>query len=193
MIKIQSKQNSILPDLNNYLRDINGKQFLFNFLSISNHLQHFFHFSNSNFTQEIYLSQFNSDDEISDDKFAEESRHIIDISLKIYGKSSFLFFYRYTTNHKRSHLDFEMNKIYDQLQIKKELAQKTMLANKCADFNSKFEEHKISRETVRRVLAKKGKESNSAVKKPLLTLSDRIKRYKWCKDKRNLTDKDWAK
>ncbi|RNA14184.1 paired box and transposase domain containing, partial [Brachionus plicatilis] len=54
-----------------------------------------------------------------------------------------------------------------------------------ADFNSKFEEHKISKETVRRVLAKKGI--------PLLTLSDRIKRYKWCKEKRNCTDKDWAK
>ncbi|RNA38903.1 Transposable element Tcb1 transposase [Brachionus plicatilis] len=61
-----------------------------------------------------------------------------------------------------------------------------------ADFNSKFEEHKISRETVRRVLAKKGIESYSAVKKLLLTLSDRLKRYKWCKEKRNWTDKNWA-
>ena len=62
-----------------------------------------------------------------------------------------------------------------------------------ADFNSKFEEHKISRETVRRVLAKKGIKSYSAVKEPLLTISDRIKRNKWCKEKRNWTDKDWAK
>ncbi|RNA29113.1 hypothetical protein BpHYR1_009487 [Brachionus plicatilis] len=39
-----------------------------------------------------------------------------------------------------------------------------------ADFNSKFREYKISRETVRRVLAKKVIESNSVVKKPLLTV-----------------------
>ena len=62
-----------------------------------------------------------------------------------------------------------------------------------AEFNSKFKEHKISRETVRRVLAKKGIESYFAVKKPLLTVSDRTKRYKWCKVRRNWTDKDWAK
>ncbi|RNA33215.1 RNA-directed DNA polymerase from mobile element jockey-like [Brachionus plicatilis] len=62
-----------------------------------------------------------------------------------------------------------------------------------ADFNSKFKEHKISGETVRRVLAKKGIESCSAVKKPLLTVSDMTKRYKWCKERRNWTDKDWAK
>ncbi|RNA42751.1 hypothetical protein BpHYR1_021851 [Brachionus plicatilis] len=54
-----------------------------------------------------------------------------------------------------------------------------------SDFNSKFKEHKISKETVRRVLAKKGIESYSAVKKPLLTASDRTKRYKWCKERPN--------
>ncbi|RNA19591.1 hypothetical protein BpHYR1_042757 [Brachionus plicatilis] len=62
-----------------------------------------------------------------------------------------------------------------------------------ADFNSKFKEHKISRESVRRVLAKKGIESYSAVKKLLLIVSDRTKRYKWCKERRNWTDKDWDK
>ncbi|RNA19021.1 hypothetical protein BpHYR1_040412 [Brachionus plicatilis] len=45
-----------------------------------------------------------------------------------------------------------------------------------ADFNSKFGEHKISKETVRRVLAKKVIEAYSSVKKPLLTVSDRTKR-----------------
>ncbi|RNA33180.1 hypothetical protein BpHYR1_008249 [Brachionus plicatilis] len=44
----------------------------------------------------------------------------------------------------------------------------------------------ISKETVRRVLAKKGIETYSAVKKPLLTVSDRTKRRNW-------TDKDRAK
>ncbi|RNA42634.1 putative G- coupled receptor Mth-like 3, partial [Brachionus plicatilis] len=51
-----------------------------------------------------------------------------------------------------------------------------------ADVNSIFKEHKISSETVRRVLAKEGIESYSAVKKPLLTVSDRTKQYKWFKE-----------
>ncbi|RNA17604.1 transposable element tcb1 transposase [Brachionus plicatilis] len=43
------------------------------------------------------------------------------------------------------------------------------------------------------VLANKGIESYSALKKPLLTVSDRTKRYKLCKERRNWTDKEWAK
>lgn len=62
-----------------------------------------------------------------------------------------------------------------------------------ADFNSKFDGQVISRETVRRIFSKKGINSYSAVKKPLLTVSDRIKRLKWCKERRSWTDRDWAK
>ncbi|RMZ94117.1 hypothetical protein BpHYR1_018876, partial [Brachionus plicatilis] len=47
-----------------------------------------------------------------------------------------------------------------------------------ADLNSKFKNHKTSKETVRKVLAKEGIESYSTVKKPLLTVSDRTKPYK---------------
>ncbi|RNA42655.1 hypothetical protein BpHYR1_026227 [Brachionus plicatilis] len=43
-----------------------------------------------------------------------------------------------------------------------------------------------------RVLAKKGIESYSAVKKPLQSVSDRTKWCKWCKERRNWTDKDWG-
>ncbi|RNA02130.1 hypothetical protein BpHYR1_005908 [Brachionus plicatilis] len=53
----------------------------------------------------------------------------------------------------------------------------------------KLSNRDISRETVRRVLAKKGFEFYSAVKKPLLTASDSTKRYKWIKERRNWTDK----
>ena len=62
-----------------------------------------------------------------------------------------------------------------------------------ADFNDKFENIRISKDTVRRVLLKKGLESFTAIRKPMLTVKDRIKRYKWCKERLHWTVTDWEK
>ncbi|RMZ98296.1 Homeodomain-like DNA binding domain-containing transcription factor [Brachionus plicatilis] len=49
----------------------------------------------------------------------------------------------------------------------------------------------ISRETVGRFLTRKGIGTYTALKKPLLTASDRIKRLKWCKETLNWTIERW--
>lgn len=64
--------------------------------------------------------------------------------------------------------------------------------NIASDFNSKFENIKISRETVRRVLSKKGIGTYTALKKPLLTVKDRLKRLKWCKERLNWSVAHWS-
>lgn len=61
------------------------------------------------------------------------------------------------------------------------------------DFNSKTQGVRISKYTVMRFLKKKGLESHTAVRKPLLTLKDRLKRYKWCKQRLNWTVNDWSR
>ena len=61
-----------------------------------------------------------------------------------------------------------------------------------SEFNSKFKNVKVSRETVRRFLASKGIGTYTALKKPLLTASDRIKRLKWCKERLNWTVERWG-
>ena len=65
--------------------------------------------------------------------------------------------------------------------------------NLAVDFNAKFSNVKVSKATIRRLLIKKGLESHTAVRKPLLTAKDRIKRYKWCKQRLNWTDNDWGR
>ncbi|CAF1041977.1 unnamed protein product [Brachionus calyciflorus] len=65
--------------------------------------------------------------------------------------------------------------------------------NLAVDFNAKFSNVKVSKATIRRLLIKKGLESHTAVRKPLLTAEDRIKRYKWCKQRLNWTVNDWGR
>ncbi|CAF0957322.1 unnamed protein product, partial [Brachionus calyciflorus] len=65
--------------------------------------------------------------------------------------------------------------------------------NLAVDFNAKFSNVKVSKATIRRLLIKKGLESHTAVRKPLLTAKDRIKRYKWCKQRLNCTVNDWRR
>ena len=60
------------------------------------------------------------------------------------------------------------------------------------DFNSTFGDHSISRELVRRTLKAKKIESFTAIKKPLLTVRDRLKRIKWCRERKYWTVNDWA-
>ncbi|RNA44560.1 paired box and transposase domain containing [Brachionus plicatilis] len=55
-----------------------------------------------------------------------------------------------------------------------------------------FKNVKISRETVRRFLTSKGIGTYTALKKPLLTASDRIKRLKWCNERLNWTIERWG-
>lgn len=61
------------------------------------------------------------------------------------------------------------------------------------DFNSKSLNIRISRETVRRILKRKGIGSYKAAKKPMLTPTDRIKRLKWCKERLGWSVEKWSR
>ncbi len=61
------------------------------------------------------------------------------------------------------------------------------------DFNSKFPNIRVSKETVRKELKKKGIGSFLADRKPLLTVKHRLARRKWCKERLHWTADDWAK
>ena len=67
------------------------------------------------------------------------------------------------------------------------------LRNLAAEFNSIKNEHTVSRETVRRILHNRGIDSYVAQRKPLLRVSDRIKRRKWCKERLTWTVEDWSR
>ena len=51
----------------------------------------------------------------------------------------------------------------------------------------------VSRWTVRRCLNKKGLDCYVATRKPLLRVSDRLKRFKWCRERLYWSVEDWAK
>jgi transposase len=61
------------------------------------------------------------------------------------------------------------------------------------DFNVSFSNQAVSSTTVRRVLLKQKIESFVALRKPLLTVKDRVKRLKWCKERKYWTVEDWAR
>lgn len=61
------------------------------------------------------------------------------------------------------------------------------------EFNSSGLNVRVSHETVRKVLRNKGLLSYVAIRKPLLTLRDRLKRKKWCKDRLLWTVEDWSR
>ena len=62
-----------------------------------------------------------------------------------------------------------------------------------ANFNSKFENHSVNKDTVRKSLNKSGIGSYQADRKPLLSILDRIKRRKWCKERLHWTVEDWSR
>ena len=51
----------------------------------------------------------------------------------------------------------------------------------------------VSRWTVQRCLNKKGLNCYDAARKPLLCVSDRLKRLKWCRERLHWSVEDWAK
>ena len=61
------------------------------------------------------------------------------------------------------------------------------------DFNQQFLNYSISRQTTRRVLSRFGIGSYIAIKKPLLTVKDRIKRLNWARKHQYWPVEEWAK
>ena len=61
------------------------------------------------------------------------------------------------------------------------------------DFNQQFPNTRISRQTTRRVLFRFGIGSYVAIKKPLLTVKDRIKRLNWARKHQDWLVEKWAK
>jgi hypothetical protein len=59
--------------------------------------------------------------------------------------------------------------------------------------NSKFKNINVSKDTVRSILTKKGIGSYKAQRKPMLTIKDRVKRWKWCRQRLHWQIEDWAK
>ena len=61
------------------------------------------------------------------------------------------------------------------------------------EFRNKAGYVSVSYSTVRRRLNKKGIDCYVTARKPLLRVTDRIKRYKWCKEKLHWSVEDWSK
>jgi hypothetical protein len=59
-------------------------------------------------------------------------------------------------------------------------------------FNSLYPNRKVSYNTIRNVLKRKGINSYVASKKPFLTVLDRIKRIKWCREQKTWSVNQWA-
>ena len=67
------------------------------------------------------------------------------------------------------------------------------LRNLASEFNDCLQNSSVSYETVRKVLKAKGIGSYSATRKPMLTVRDRLRRMKWCKERLNWPIEKWAK
>jgi transposase len=67
------------------------------------------------------------------------------------------------------------------------------LRNITSKFNSSYPGREVSSMTVQRVLKRKGINSYVASKKPFLSVLDRIKRLKWCRERRNWSVYQWSK
>ena len=57
------------------------------------------------------------------------------------------------------------------------------LRNLASLYNENPSNKKVNRETIRRILTKKGIRSYYAFRKPLLTVRDMLRRRKWCKER----------
>ena len=64
---------------------------------------------------------------------------------------------------------------------------------KTHQFSELAQQVSVNKDTVRKALKEKGIGSYTATRKPLLTLRDRIRRYKWCKERLNWPVEKWAK
>jgi transposase len=62
-----------------------------------------------------------------------------------------------------------------------------------SEFNFSRHTHSVCIETVRKALKQKGIGSYKPLRKPLLTVRDRIKRMRWCRERLNWSVEDWAK
>ena len=61
------------------------------------------------------------------------------------------------------------------------------------DFNENKKNVSVSRDTVRRSLARKGIGYNIAVRKPLLTVKDRLNRLNWCRRRQHWSIEQWSR
>ena len=61
------------------------------------------------------------------------------------------------------------------------------------DFNAALPKQCVCVETIRKVLKKQKINSYVALRKPLLTVKDRLKRRKWCKERMYWSVEDWAR
>lgn len=61
------------------------------------------------------------------------------------------------------------------------------------NLNSKLKNICVSRHTVRRELIKRDIDCYVSIRKPLLTVMDRVKRRKWCRERLHWTIEDWAR
>jgi len=64
--------------------------------------------------------------------------------------------------------------------------------NLADEFNSWSSEGTVSKDTVRKILKSSGINSYIATRKPLLSIKDRLKRRRWCKERLHWTVEDWA-
>ncbi len=65
-------------------------------------------------------------------------------------------------------------------------------ADLARDFNSYQKNISVGKDTVGRILKRKGLGSYIAVRKPLLTIKDRIKRLNWCRQRQYWTVDKWS-
>ena len=70
---------------------------------------------------------------------------------------------------------------------------KLSLRNLRDDFNAAFPKQRVCVETIRKTLKKQKINSCVALRKPLLTVKDRLKRRKWCKKRMYWSVEDWAR
>jgi transposase len=83
--------------------------------------------------------------------------------------------------------DRDKNYIHRQVRINPHLRELT------SNLNSKFKNIDVSKDTVRSILTKKGIGSYKTQRKPMLTIKDRVKRWKWCRQRFHWQIEDWAK
>ena len=62
-----------------------------------------------------------------------------------------------------------------------------------SDLNITMNAHQVSRSTINKLMNKKQLNSYLAIKKPLLTITDRLKRRKRCKERTAWTVEQWGK
>ena len=67
------------------------------------------------------------------------------------------------------------------------------LRNLATEFNNIQNNHSVSKDTIRRILHRRGIDSYVAQRKPLLRVTDRMKRKKWCKERLKWGVDEWSR